>query len=161
MCKFDSIHMIQIKTLISSTCIGTMSRSLFTSKKKKEPELFFSIKKTKQKESKNKAEMKNKTCNKLSKVLVSECHIRLHRHFIMLQAPLFTTLLAGNTLKYVCSTAQSKIPLHWIIYKNTEGSDWTDRARQRNSLTLLSHCTVNTSMLADLFSDNKEEGKGE
>lgn len=72
----------------------------------------------------------------------------------MLQAPLFTTLLAGNTLKYVCNTAKSKIPLHCIIYKNTDVSDWTDCThpkKNKNPLTLLCHCTVDRSTLMDVF----------
>lgn len=51
-----------------------------------------------------------------------------------------------------------------IIYKYTEGSIGRIvhiPKKKKNLFTLLPHCTVNTSVLRNIFTDSNKEDKGE
>lgn len=93
---------------------------------------------------------KPKSCNKLSKVLLSRCHIRLQTHlffvYVMLQAPHFSIQLAGNTLKYVCNVENinhrkyntKQDPLHWLEHNLHihRRFNWMDCTQKKKSLNL-------------------------
>ncbi len=64
------------------------------------------------------------------------------------------------------STVNKTLSIELHIQK-PRGLDWTDwtythrLTHIRNPLTLLSHCTLNKSMLRNIFTDSQMEDKGE